>query len=171
MSEKDKVLLKRIVEETVYKMLTENNLLVMEMSVPRKEFKRKVDSLLNQIAENWCLVRYCSYEGGNKDNINHWKIELRAHLVTIARNKISADNKFKTRYNALKETIMTENEFNDVENVEYRVSTKFMEEGLDYNGQKFKDVCSEFVDDLEMLIRVLAKGDIGEIQAYINTIG
>ena len=170
MDRNEEAQVRRIVEETVYRMLTENNALVMEMAVPRKEFKRKIDSLLNQIAENWCLIRFCQENETHKENINHWKIELRAYFVTIARNKIAGDNKFMTRYKAIKETILNDNEFDNIENIEYRVSTKFMEENLDYETDMFKDVCKEFQDDLEMLYRVLAKGDIGEIQMYINKI-
>ena len=46
---------------------------VFEMAVSRKELKDKVDSLIYQIIENWCLVKHCTLYDSLNRNKNHWK--------------------------------------------------------------------------------------------------
>ena len=45
---------------------------VFEMAYNRKEIKKRVEALINQIIENWCLIKYCSLY--DKNNINKYII-------------------------------------------------------------------------------------------------
>jgi len=165
----DESYIKRIVEDTVYKMLTENNQLVMEMAMPRKSFKERLASLLPQIIENWCLIRYCSYYQTDNPNIQHWKIELRAHLVTICRTKIDNGNRIPVRVKVFEE-VVKEDEFDDPEMIMYTVSTKFSEENLSYKGERFDTIVNEFVEELYLLKSIVANGTVDGIINYVNNI-
>ena len=47
------------------------NTLVFEMAYSRKELKTIFDDILDQIIENWCLVKYCLlYDVQNKNKNN-----------------------------------------------------------------------------------------------------
>lgn len=165
----DEKYIKRIVEDTVYRMLTENNQLVMEMAMPRKGFKERMASLLPQIAENWCLVRYCRYYQPDNPNLNHWKIELRAHLVTICRTKIDNGNRIPVRVRVFEE-VVKEEELDDAEMIMYIVSTKFSEKNLPYKGERFDTVVNEFVEELYLLKSIVANGTVGNVINYVNNV-
>ena len=42
---------------------------IFEMAYDRKEIKKRVEALTNQIIENWCLIKYCSLYDKNNTNI------------------------------------------------------------------------------------------------------
>ena len=47
------------------------NTLVFEMAYSRKELKTIFADILDQIIENWCLVKYCSLYDPTNINKNH----------------------------------------------------------------------------------------------------
>ena len=64
------------------------NTLVFEMAYSRKELKNSFDGILDQIIENWCLVKYCSLYDEQNINKNHWANELTAHMYNILKRQL-----------------------------------------------------------------------------------
>ena len=57
---------------------------IFEIAYDRTEIKKRVEGLINQIIENWCLVKYCTLYDNENRNKYHWKQELKAHLYNIS---------------------------------------------------------------------------------------
>lgn len=54
-----------ILKDAIIEVLNENKkLLLSEMAVKRNEYKAKIDNLMPQVLENWCLVHYSTLEIG-----------------------------------------------------------------------------------------------------------
>ena len=82
---------------------------IFEMAYDRKELKKRVEALTNQIIENWCLIKYCTLYDNENRNKNHWKQELRAHLYNIYEMKIKGGNA-TAKYNLISEIIFDKRE-------------------------------------------------------------
>lgn len=97
-----------------------------EMALPLKNYKDKVDSLIPQILENWCLAHYCSIIGKTEYQI-HWSDELRSNLLTASRFSIKGNDSVETRMKVLQE-LWSENDYNQAQFLNMTVVNKFIKE-------------------------------------------
>ena len=62
--------LKEVVREATQQVL-------MEMAEPLKKYVKRIESIRFQLAENWCLCKYCQLYSQDNRDFAHWITELR----------------------------------------------------------------------------------------------
>ena len=71
---------------------------INEMADSLSDFRNKINNLLGQLLENWCLVKWCDlYHNSNisKRLRNHWSTELIAIMTQITNTRIKSGRKNK----------------------------------------------------------------------------
>ncbi len=159
--------LHRLVKTVTKRVLNEE--LLMEMAYPRNEFVRMVYDKLQQIIQNWCLVRYSTLTGDNP-NKSHWKTELLTHIVSVASNKIKKNNSYQNRFKATKEVWEKKECDRDVNVVGMLALPQFIEEGIDYKDVICKQVFYDCMNASSSLIQIIAAADEEAIKQYIESI-
>ena len=53
--------------------------IVTEMALPLKVFRERVEGLMFQMIENWCLCKYCQLYSPDNQNFGHWLGELKSY--------------------------------------------------------------------------------------------
>lgn len=158
--------LRQILREELTNCIQES--LILEYAVPRKEFVEKIENLFDQIIENWCLVHYCTLVGRTELK-EHWKSELRAHLLKSLRYKISGNNSYEARVKAIG-SICDKDELNDANIINMTVNTKFKVEKIDVKSNEYKQCITDCANAMGDIINVIAKADIDFVDQYINII-
>lgn len=158
--------LKSIIAECVSQIINER-LELAEMSIPRKEYKKRIENLTQQLLEYWCLVRWCRNANLKTHPLrNHWAKELRTHLIAMA-NLNMKDGDYPKRLNLVRE-IWKERDFDDADTVRLIVSGKFDDEQINRNSEAFQKTtveCAHALNDITMLI---ALRDYDRISQYIE---
>ena len=145
--------------------------LLTEMAYPRQEFKRKADELTTQITQNWCLINYAKLTNNRQEVVEHWKNELSAHITNVAKMKIKKNNSFSMRVNALNEVWVDESEIGrDYETVNMTIFFKFREEQIPTDDEVYQQVISNLMNEVPILINIMAQGDLCAIQTYITNL-
>ena len=127
---------------------------IFEMAYDRKEIKKRVEGLINQIIENWCLVKYCSLYDNNNINKHHWKQELKAHLYNIYEMKLKGGNA-KTKYNLISEIIYDKKEITTSSKISSIIRIKFRTENINI----YKDICDLCIDNLNYIIELISNNE------------
>ena len=70
---------------TEYIVCAIENTYIVEMAYDRKKFKDLIDSLSNQIIENWFLIRYAHISNTRSELMIHWRKELIGHIDNICK--------------------------------------------------------------------------------------
>ena len=124
---------------------------IFEMAYDRKEIKKRVEGLVNQIIENWCLIKYCSLYDNNNTNKYHWKQELKAHLYDIYEMKIKGGNA-KTKYNLISEIIYDKKEITTSSKISSIIRIKFRKENIVIDN----DICDLCIENLNNIIELIS---------------
>ena len=127
---------------------------IFEMAYDRKEIKKRVEGLINQIIENWCLVKYCSLYDNNNINKHHWKQELKAHLYNIYEMPLKGGNA-KTKYNLISEIIYDKKEITTSSKISSIIRIKFRTENISI----YKDICDLCIDNLKYIIELISNNE------------
>lgn len=127
---------------------------IFEMAYDRKEIKKRVEGLINQIIENWCLIKYCSLYDNNNINKHHWKQELKAHLYNIYELKLKGGNA-KTKYNIISEIIYDKKEITTSSKISSIIRIKFRTENISI----YKDICDLCIDNLNYIIELISNNE------------
>ena len=130
------------------------NTLVFEMAYSRKELKNSFDCILDQIIENWCLVKYCTLYDNENKNKYHWKQELKAHLYNIYEMKIKGGNA-KTKYNLIYEIIYDKKEITASSKIASIIRIKFRTENIIINN----DICDSCIENLKYVIELISNDE------------
>lgn len=147
-----------------------NKKFLFEMAYKRGVFKDKINNLLDQIIQNWCLVHYCTL--AEREQLKkHWKEdELQTHLMKCAGYNIQGNNSPKARARALYE-VWSERDFNsNVNTINLIVNTKFRKEGIDVTSPIYQNCLHDCMIASNDIINVIANADVSEIIAYTDTI-
>lgn len=135
---------------------------ITEMSLSLCDFKKKITFLLNQIIENWCLVKWCDMypnELTSKRLRNHWATELQAYMIKLCNFKLKSGRKDKV----IKDELINGYELNDKNEVANFIRDKFEQEGL----EKYVNIVSEeCANNIENICNVLS-GNSNVIKDYI----
>ena len=140
------------------------NTSIFEMAYSRKELKNSFDSILDQIIENWCLVKYCSLYDGQNINKNHWANELTAHMYNILKRQLkngSEDSKLQL----LKSVAYDHKEYTTAAAIKRCIRLKFKKENI----QITNELCSDCIEDLETILELISKRDTEENYENIDT--
>lgn len=146
-----------------------NNRMLVEFAIKRRLYKTRLDSIMPQVIENWCLARYCTLSGFDENLKSHWKSELRGHIATLFRLAIKGNDSDLSRRQVLKE-IWIDNDFDDPNVIKYVTYAKFKKENIDTNSELYYDTISDFVFHQEKLINVIVSRDLGILEEYLETI-
>ena len=145
------------------------NTLVFEMAYSRKELKNSFDGILDQIIENWCLVKYCSLYDTNNINRNHWTNELTAHMYNILKRQLKNGGE-DAKLQLLKSVTYEQKEYTTAISIKGCIRLKFKKENI----QIHDEVCSACIEDLETILNLISKKDTDEnyqnIDTYIESI-
>ena len=158
--------MKKIIEYIVRAI---ENTYIVEMTYDRKKFKDLIDSLGDQIIENWFLIRYSRISNTKNELINHWKKELIGYIDNICKTIFKMN-----RRKAIEEVLKGWKELNNnnENNVINYIARKFDEEHINIED----NIINEIVDDwleygLEDIIDILSdKTKYIDIVEYVNTI-
>ena len=140
------------------------NTLVFEMAYSRKELKNSFDGILDQIIENWCLVKYCSLYDTKNINKNHWSNELTAHMYNILKRQLkngSEDSKLQL----LKYVAYEQKEYTTSVAIKKCIRLKFKKENI----QITDTLCSACIEDLETILTLISKRDTEKNYENIDT--
>lgn len=127
---------------------------VFEMAYNRKEIKKRIEALINQIIENWCLIKYCSLYDKNNTNKYHWKQELKAHLYNIYEMKIKGGD-VKTKYNLVSEIIYDKKEITTSSKISSIIRIKFRKENIIIHN----DICNSCIENLNYIITLISNDE------------
>ena len=144
------------------------NTLVFEMAYSRKELKNSFDCILDQIIENWCLVKYCSlYDTNNINNNinkNHWVNELTAHMYNILKRQLKNGDE-DAKLQLLKSVAYDHKEYTTAAAIKRCIMLKFKKENI----QITDELCSACIEDLETILELISKRDTEENYENIDT--
>jgi len=125
---------------------------VFEMAFSKKEYMGFIYNLSDQIAQNWCLCRYCYLYEPECLNYYHWKSELETLLNNLNRKHIDGD---KLKWT--KEAFINKEEFNNPEMVYNACRIKFAKEkNLNILLGTRKELCEDFCGYLDEIIECIA---------------
>jgi len=158
--------LTNIISECIHQALNEE--MLCEMALPRKTYKEKVDGLIPQILENWCLVRYCSILG-LEHNKSHWSDELRGHLLTVSRFSIKGNDSIQSRRKIFLE-IWEENDYDKSQFLNMTIANKFLKEGFDLSSIEYEQAIKDCIDSEQKLFEAILSRDVEFITNYARTI-
>ena len=128
---------------------------LLEMAIPLKSYKERVDGVRLQLVDNWCLCKYCQTYDLQNRNYNHWITELRAHMDNIKSLNIKQGDKLKT----LKKMLIDDYDFDDVETIYRIIIGKFQREKIT-NVNIISSVCNEFANSIESFVNALGVDSI-----------
>ena len=146
------------------------NTYIVEMAYDRKKFKDLINSLGDQIIENWFLIRYSRVSNAKNELINHWRKELIGHIDNICKTTFKMD-----RRKAIEEVLKGWKELNhnNENNIINYIAIKFDAGRINIEDN---NIINEIVDDwleygLEDIIDILSnKTKYIDIVEYVNTI-
>lgn len=149
------------VHETIKELDSE---MVIEMALPLKEFRKRVDRLRFQLIENWCLCKYCSLFSPENDNFGHWITEFNSCAKNLRDFEIKGHiDKQKT----LKKILIDEYDYNQPRKILTIIREKFDEEKI--NDPKIRTTVSTgFSESINVLIDFLVDTNIS-IAEYVKT--
>ena len=158
--------MKKVIEYIVHAI---ENTYIVEMAYDRKKFKDLINSLGDQIIENWFLIRYSRISNTKNELINQSRKELIGDIYRICKTTFKMD-----RRKAIEEVLKGWKELNhnNENNIINYISRKFDEEHINIED----NIINEIVDDwleygLEDIIDILSdKTKYIDIVEYVNTI-
>ena len=161
----DRDKLHNIIKEEIKKYLT-------EYADPRNRFIKRVDDVVPQLVENWCLVHYCTLCNEDINQCkNHWKIELRTSFISIGNRKLVGNNSVQGRYKALEEGFSYSELLTDYNTSYNYCIEKFDKEKIKWEDNNLYNQCiKDLIENYSIIINLLADFNLHNIIEYINTI-
>ena len=160
--------LREIIKEEVRKVFYE--CMLNEMAFDLGKYKDQVRNHMQQIAINWCLVRYTTYDENFIQLRRHWSSELLSQMNFIAGMKIKGKDDTSTKQKALY-SIWNEFEFDtDERAIDMMVSGKFESEGIDTYSEQYIQTTVDFKEASKEIIEVILSGSRKVIQDYVLNI-
>lgn len=146
--------LRKIVQETVNR---EIKVLLEYYAVSRSDFQRDVKNQIGQIAENWCLIHYCSLNNNSQtDCLEHWKDELKAACKNAAITKIKGNDSVESRYKAIHK-VFDDLELNsDVSIIDELIVDKFVKEQINTKNTCYQQTLNDFMKSCDDICIALA---------------
>lgn len=146
--------LHRIIQETVNKELTT---LLEYYAVSRSNFQRDIKNQLDQIAENWCLIRYFTInQNVYSDCVGHWKDELKAACKNAAISKIKGNDSVESRYKAIHKVFEDLELNSDTSIVDELIVDKFAKESINTKDEFYQQTLNDFMNSCDAICVALA---------------
>lgn len=164
----EEIRLKQLIREVVREEM--GGYILTEMAMSLSDYKKLIDNLITQIAQNWCLVRYATITGEKEILKRHWQSELKAHLTNISRRTLKKGNNVQTKEKALY-AVWNENDFDTNEHcIDMAIADKFRDEEIDIYSKTYADVVSDFKNATKEIINVILSDSHSTINKYVLSI-
>lgn len=135
------------------------------MAVSLKAYKARIDEFRIQLAENWCLCKYCQLFKSDCENFTYWIKELKNCIGNL--KFLDIKNGIGKR-KILTRMLVKDYDYNNANMIERIVRDKFVTEHINDNNQKIR-VCIEFADHINELIDAISIDAI-DTDEYIQKI-
>ena len=147
---------------------------VMEQAVTRSNFKNNARGQIDNLIENWCIIKWARQTGDEKyvRCINHWKQELRASMNNVSKYELKSGN-IRSVINDVFDEKMGDWHKNRREAMRYvtRVMTKKLDDEGYYLVSKERgiidDIASEFIDNIDTIVNIICSDDYEDMREYI----
>lgn len=162
---------KQLVEEItkqVTKTLKEE-LLLEYYALERSDFIDRVSALLSPFTVHWCLIRYARIKD-QTEYIDHWKNEVSTFMFDMARYQLKKGDKRDKRFKAYQEVFATCDFDTNPDSVLFVCRSKFKKEGINIQDEVVYQVMRAFVDEVPLLMGILANRNPQEIDDYIESL-
>ena len=145
--------------------------LILEYALPRQKFVENCFNLLQQICENWCLIRYSRLIGDDNISINHWKSELKAHMKNISKTKIKKNDSVPSRMSAISEAFDWSDLDKSERKVQKYIEIKFSKEGYRTDEHEpYVTVWFDFKHEVKTLTILMANSNNNDIDEYVDSL-
>lgn len=144
---------------------------ITEMAYDLKQYKNNVDNLIQQIIENWCLIRYSTLSNQYDEIKNHWKSELLAHMTNISSMKLKGNlDKATTKEKALY-SIWNKRDLDTDENcIHLHIVHKFSKEGIPTKGDIYAQTISDCKNATKDIVNAILSNSYHKMVEYVQTI-
>ena len=128
-----------------------------EMAFKKSQFQHKVIDLATQIAENWCLCRYCHLNCPDWRDYVHWKSELETYLHRL--NTVSiVDDSSRERWS---KEILIRGDYDNPNVVYKQCYAKFVnEEEIAISKKEQFNLCEEFSNNISEISKCIGSENI-----------
>lgn len=173
MNMKHPSLLQFLLTEAMYNKLGDKLLetRLCQMAIDRAKYKERVENLIDQISQNAILVYIATHNKEYSQLLNHWKVELNAHIDSIRRLHIKNDSKEKRSkiiFQVIDELDLGTRE----DAITAGTHQKMKDEGIDIDSKKYKDAAQWLMNEYRSgsLVDVLTTDNVKDVYKYINKI-
>ena len=141
-----------------------------EMAMPLKIYKDRVSDIIQQLIQNWCLVRYSTISNDKLNLKNHWKTELLSHMSLIHSMKVKPNDNIKIKEKALY-TVWNWFEFDINEScIDGCIKGKFKKEKINTNGDIYSQVIDDCKKSTKDIVNALLSPTYNNMFDYVQTI-
>ena len=138
--------LKEVVRDATQRVLS-------EMAEPLKKYVKRIESIRFQLAENWCLCKYCQLYSKDNPNFAHWITELRPCIQYL---KFVDINNGIDKKKTLQRILVGQYDFN-----------KFSDENIT-DPNIISTVSNELANSIDVLIEAISNNNI-TINNYVQS--
>ena len=142
--------------EDVVRRVCGDNAIVAEMALPLKVFRQRVEGLMFQLIENWCLCKYCQLYDPDNQNFGHWLSELRSYTNQLRNFEIKGKIQKKT---TLVNIFIRDFDYDETRKILVIIRDKFDVEKIMDMSQR-QAIAGAFASSVQGLIDFLCDTDI-----------
>ena len=155
---------KQIIKEEIERYLEEH-------ANPKGQVVEKISNYFEQIAQHWCLIRYCTLTNTDWNKCKqHWSRELFNHLNRCGAYKLKNNNSYNNRLQAVKEAENVFEILTDIRVADALVTPKFEDENININQEIFDKTLNDLIQNKNQILHIIANWDKNEIINYIKDI-
>ena len=162
MTNEEKKKLTEKIERCIKEVINEK-ILISEMAIPLKDYRKKAEDLRFQLVENWCLCKYCQLYSHDNQNFAHWIVELKSIIQALKFVRLKGDaSKEKALYNLYVDRC----DYKDAKMIHNIIFDKFTRENITSN-EEINNVSVAFTNGIDALIHNMAD-DETSLDGYIE---
>ena len=135
-----------------------------EMAEPLKKYVKRIESIRFQLAENWCLCKYCQLYSKDNPNFAHWITELRPCIQYL---KFVDINNGIDKKRTLQRILVGQYDFNSADMIKRIIEDKFSDEKIN-DPAIISIVSNELANGINDLIEAISNNNI-TINSYVQT--
>ena len=135
-----------------------------EMAEPLKKYVKRIESIRFQLAENWCLCKYCQLYSKDNPNFAHWITELRTCIQYL---KFVDINNGIDKKRTLQRILVGQYDFNSADMIKRIIEDKFSDEKIN-DPAIISIVSNELANGINGLIEAISNNNI-TINSYVQT--
>lgn len=135
-----------------------------EMAEPLKKYVKRIESIRFQLAENWCLCKYCQLYSKDNPNFAHWITELRPCIQYL---KFVDINNGIDKKRTLQRILVGQYDFNSADMIKRIIEDKFSDEKIN-DPAIISIVSNELANGINGLIEAISNNNI-TINSYVQT--